>query len=126
MLEQGDNKKFNLAVASIKDPKYKKELYEYFERSYKIKLGSKGQVISQTEIEEWNRKSDEEKFNDAFGKLPFIIFGYVLEGGLLICIVLFSLQVFGVIDWFIPKETMQEVLGYFKSENFKKPINDEL
>ena len=62
---------------------------EYLETNFKVDLKGKKKV-SLTEQEEWNRLSNEEKFSDAFSKLPLMILAYGIELGTLICIGLFG------------------------------------
>ena len=98
-------------MATIKDEKFKNELIEYFKTSYHIDL-KKGKVLTKQEEDQWNKMSDEEKFNDAFGKLPLAILAYIIEGVVLVGLTVFVLQMFGQVD-VIPKDLMDGILSLF-------------
>ena len=73
-------------------------------------------------MDEWNKMSNEDKFNDAFGKLPIVVLVYVAEAALVASVTLFTLQLFGQIDWFLAPETMDAILSFFKvHKNNDKP-----
>ena len=112
ILEDKSIKDFSSAVSKIEEPVFKKELMDYFESEYGLPLS--GKTMTQKEMDEWNAMSDEQKFTDAFEKLPLFIISYLLEGAILIGGTLFILQWLGKIDWFLSKETMDSIEKYFE------------
>ena len=96
ILEEGQSMAhFNSAIAKIEDKAYKKELITYLEVNFKVKLREGTKILTQTEMQEWNQKSDEEKFSDAFGKLPLVILGYMIEAAFVISCILLVMQATG-------------------------------
>ena len=60
--------------------------------------------------------SDEDKFSEAFTRLPLYMLSYIIEGAFLIGSVLFILQWMGQIDWFLEKDTMDKIVGWFDTK----------
>ena len=76
-------------------------MIRYFEVNFNVKINSGAKPLSLSEQEQWNKLSNEEKFNDTFGKLPLMLIGYIVEASFIVALVLFMLQIFGVTE-FIP------------------------
>ena len=85
-------------------------MVKYIEDKFDLDLSSKEckKKLSQTEEQRWDSLSNEKKFEEAAGNLPFAMFFYMIEAAFVVCGMILVLQLFDVVQ-IIPPEYMKTI-----------------